>query len=42
MDADYKIKLLRIMLPKIRTCLKYYDDEIKWMYFLIKDDEKIY
>ena len=28
-----------IMLPKTSTYLKCYEEQFKWMYFLIKDDE---
>ena len=38
-DNDYKIKLLCIMFPKTSAYLKSYDDETKWMNFLIKDDD---
>ena len=27
------------MLPKTRTYIKSYDGQIKWMYFLIEDDD---
>ena len=27
------------MLPKIRTYLKIYDGQTKWMYFLIEEDD---
>ena len=27
------------MFPKTRACVKSYDGQTKWMYFLIKDDE---
>ena len=26
------------MLPKAKNCVKGYDDQSKWMYFLIEDD----
>ena len=35
---DYKVKSLRIMLPKTRTYEKSHDGQNKWMYFLIQDD----
>ena len=38
-DDDYKIKSLRIMPPKTRNYIKRYDDESKWMSFLIKNDD---
>ena len=38
-DDDYKIKPLRIMPPKTRAYVKSYDDESKWMSFLIKNDD---
>ena len=37
-DDDYKIELLRIMLPKASTYVKSYDGETKWINFFIKDD----
>ena len=39
MDDDYKIKPLRIILPKARGYVKRDDVETKWMYFLIELDE---
>ena len=36
---DYKIKLLHIMLPKPRACVKSYDGQTKRMHFLIYDDD---
>ena len=39
MGDDYKIKALRIMLPKPSAYVKCYDAETKWMHFLIEDDE---
>ena len=33
---DYKIKVLPIMLLKTSAYVKNYDDQTKWMYFLIK------
>ena len=35
---DHKVKPLHIMLPKTNAYVKGYDEQIKWMYFLIKDD----
>ena len=37
--GNYKNNILSIMLPQTRTCVKSYDDENKWMYFLIEDEE---
>ena len=31
--------MLSIMLPQTRACVKIYDDENKWMYFLTEDEE---
>ena len=31
--------MLSIMLPQTRACVKIYDDEHKWMHFLIEDEE---
>ena len=41
---DYKIQPLHILLRKMSAYVKSYDDQTKWMYFLIKDDDllKIY
>ena len=33
------VKPLNIMLPKIRTYLKIYDGQTKWMYFLIEEGD---
>ena len=38
-DDGYKIKSLRIILPKKSAYVKSYDGENKWMNFLIKDAE---
>ena len=38
MVDDYKVKPFSIVLPKISAYVKSYDDETKWMYFLIEDD----
>ena len=34
-----KSKLLNIMLPKTSAYVKSYDDQTKWMYFVIEDDD---
>ena len=34
-----EIKILHIMLPKTSAYVKSYDRQMKWMYFLIKDDD---
>ena len=34
-----KVKPLHIMLPKTTPYVKRYDGQIKWMYFLIEDDD---
>ena len=39
MDDDYKIKSLHIMLPQTSAYVKGFDGQIKWIHFLIKDDE---
>ena len=31
-----KVKPLHIMLPKVSTCVKCYDGQTKWIYFLIE------
>ena len=36
---DYKFKPLHMIFPKMKAYVKSYDDQTKWMYFLIKDDE---
>ena len=38
-DDDYKIKPLRIILPKTSTYVNNYDSETKWLIFLIKNDD---
>ena len=38
-DDDYKIKPLRIMLPKTSASAKGCDGETKWINFLIKNDD---
>ena len=37
--GNYKDSMLSIILPQTIACVKSYDDENKWMYFLIKDEE---
>ena len=39
MYNDHKNKPLHITLPKTSTCVKSYDGQTKWMYFLIEDDD---
>ena len=34
-------KPLHLMLPKTSTYVKSYDGQTKWLYFLIKDDDKV-
>ena len=36
---DNKSKPLHIILPKTSAYVKRYDRQIKWMYFLIEDDD---
>ena len=36
---DHKVKPLHIILPKIGTYVISYDEETKWMYFLIEYDD---
>ena len=36
---NHTVKPLHIMLPKINAYVKRYDRQVKWMYFLIEDDE---
>ena len=36
---DYKIKPLHIILPKTSKCVKRYDCQTKWMYYLTEDDD---
>ena len=33
---DHKVKPLHIMLPKASAYVKSYDEQTKWMYFLLK------
>ena len=35
----YKIKPVRVMLPKTNAYVKSYNRETNWMYFFIEDDE---
>ena len=39
MYNNHKVKPLQIKLPKTSACVKIYDGQIKWMHFLIQDDE---
>ena len=39
MYNDHKVKPLHIMIPKTSTYVKSYDEQTKWMYFLIEDDD---
>ena len=36
---DYRVKLLRIMLPKTSVNVKRYDGQTKWKYFVIENDD---
>ena len=36
---DHKVKTLHIMIPKTSAYVKSYDGQIKWMYFLMADDD---
>ena len=36
---DHNVKPLHIMLPKTSAYAKRYDEQTKWMYFLIENDE---
>ena len=36
---DYKVKPLQKMLPKTRGYVTSYDEQTKWMYFLIEDND---
>ena len=38
---DYKVEPLHIVLPKTSTYVKSYDEQTKWMYFLIEDRDLI-
>ena len=37
LNNDYKAKPLHIILPKTSAYVKRYDEQTKWMYFMIKD-----
>ena len=37
--GDYKIKPLHKILPKTKAHIKGYDDQTKWIYFLIENDD---
>ena len=37
--GNCKNNMLSIILPQTSACVKRYDDETKWMYFLIEDEE---
>ena len=39
MHKDHKVQLLHIILLKKITYVKNYDEQTKWMYFLIEDDD---
>ena len=39
MDNGDKVKSLNIILSKTSAYVKSYDGQIKWMYFLIEDDD---
>ena len=39
MYKDHKVQPLHIMLHKTTTYVKNYDEQPKWMYFLIEDDD---
>ena len=39
MYNNHKVKPLQITLPKTSACVKIYDGQMKWMHFLIEDDE---
>ena len=36
---DRKVKPLHLMVPKTSTYVKRYDEQIRWIYFLIEDDD---
>ena len=36
---DHKVKPLHIILSKTNAYVKSYDEQLKWMYFLIEDNE---
>ena len=39
MYNDHKVKPLHIMLPKTSALVKSYDEQTKWMYFSIENDD---
>ena len=39
MYNDHKVKPLHKMLPKTSVYVKSYDEQTKWMYFLIENDD---
>ena len=39
MQNDNEVKQLHVMLPKTSAYVKSYDEQTKWMYFLIEDDD---
>ena len=39
MHDNHKVKPIHIMLPKKSVYVKSYDEQTKWMYFLIEDHE---
>ena len=39
MYNDHKVKSLHTILPKTSAYVKNYDEQSKWMYFLIEDDD---
>ena len=41
MYNDFKVKPLHIMPPKTSACVKRYDGQPKWMYFLIENQDLI-
>ena len=42
MYGDYKIKPLHKILPKTKAHVKGYDDQTKWIYFLIENDDLLW
>ena len=36
---NHKVRPLHIILPKTTAYVKNYDEQTKWMYFLIEDDD---
>ena len=39
MHNDHKVKPLHIMLPKTSAYVKHYDEQTKWIYFLMEDND---